>query len=168
MTTAEKIKALREKLGITQAELAERSGLSEISIRKYEKNERNPKFQTLSRIALALNVSISDLLEDFPRDTFALPPGKILLGADDDGKGGILVDPIEFQRVFNGVVQKTCPNPVSALLDEFYKLSPKGQDLAIQQVKLLTRIPEYRIPENPNYPGPQGVCIDDDDQIPKK
>lgn len=144
MTTASKIKSLRRQLGISQAELARRSGLSEISIRKYERSERNPKFETLSKIALALNIPISDLLEDVPDASFPVPPGKILLGADDENNGGMLVDPIEFQRAFNNVVQKTCPNPVSILLEEFYKLSAVGQDLAIKQVKLLTKIPEYQ------------------------
>lgn len=146
MPTANKIKAIREELGITQAELAKLSGLSEISIRKYEKGDRNPKFETLVKIAVALNIPVNNLLEHDPNTSFLITPGMVLIGADDEGNGGILVDPIEFQRVFNGIVQKVCPNRVSNLLEEFYKLSPTGQDLAIKQVKLLTKINEYKQP----------------------
>lgn len=148
MSTANKIKTLREELKITQAELARLSGLSEISIRKYEKGERNPKFETLVKIAVALNVSVNSLLEHETGAPFPITPGMVLLGADDDGNGGMLVDPIEFQKVFNGIVQKVCPNRVSNLIEEFYKLSPNGQDLAIKQVKLLTKIPEYQKKED--------------------
>lgn len=154
MPSANRIKAIREELKITQAELAKLSGLSEISIRKYEKGERNPKFETLVKIAVALNVPVNNLLEHEPGVSFPITPGMVLLGADDEGNGGMLVDPIEFQRVFNGIVQKVCPNRVSNLLEDFYKLSPNGQDLAIKQVNLLTKIKEYRqpTPSSPNHP----------------
>lgn len=134
------IQKIRKERGFTQAELAKKAGISEISVRKYESGERRPKIETLSKIAIALNIPVADLFEGDPRD-FAVPPGKIQLG---DGENAILVDPIEFQKVFNRIVQRSCPNPVSILLEEFYKLSPTGQDMAIKQTKLLTKIPEYQ------------------------
>lgn len=54
----EKIKFLRKSKGITQKQLADKSGVSEISIRKYESGDRNPKYEQLQKIASALEVSM--------------------------------------------------------------------------------------------------------------
>lgn len=61
MNIGESIKYWRTKKGLTQKELAEASKVSEISIRKYESNDRSPKIGTLHQIARALNVTIGDL-----------------------------------------------------------------------------------------------------------
>lgn len=60
----EKIKSIRIQKGLTQKQLAEKSGISEISIRKYESNDRKPKFETIRSIASALDVYISDIVGD--------------------------------------------------------------------------------------------------------
>lgn len=64
MTTAEKIKDLRTRRHLTQRGLAEKAGLSEISIRKYEAGERKPKKEQLQQLATALEVNINALLDD--------------------------------------------------------------------------------------------------------
>ena len=58
MTIGEKIKYFRIRKGITQARLAELSGIHPVSIRKYETNRMIPGVELLSRIAKALNVSL--------------------------------------------------------------------------------------------------------------
>ena len=67
------IQKIRKERGFTQAELAKKAGISEISVRKYESGERRPKIETLSKIAIALNIPVADLFEGDPRD-FAVPP----------------------------------------------------------------------------------------------
>ena len=60
----ERIKALRERRGLTQAQLADRVDLSVIFIRKLEAGERNASFETLERIARELRVTLRvDLVE---------------------------------------------------------------------------------------------------------
>ena len=102
-----RIQAFRKEKGLSQAQLAEKAGISEISIRKYENGERNPKIETLGKIAMALNVPVSDLYDLGPLqpNDFKIPPGKIKVGPEGHE---MFVDPIEFQRAFNGVVQKCC------------------------------------------------------------
>lgn len=56
------IQRVRKEKGFTQAELAEKAGLSEISIRKYENGDRKPKIETLQRIASALDVGLDAFL----------------------------------------------------------------------------------------------------------
>ena len=55
------LRKLRLEKGLTQAELAKKAGVSEISIRKYEDGSRNPKIQTLIKLADALQVSLLEL-----------------------------------------------------------------------------------------------------------
>lgn len=64
MKTNEKIKAFRKKNNLTQKQLAEKSSIAEITIRKYEKGDRVPKLEQLTKIAVALGCSSMDLLDD--------------------------------------------------------------------------------------------------------
>ena len=63
MTTGQRIKAARKKAGLTQKELGERMGQSFQSIAQWENDLRNPKLETLQRIANALEVSIYELID---------------------------------------------------------------------------------------------------------
>ena len=59
---AERLKAARALRGWTQAELAERAGLPPTSIAHFESGSRKPSFDTLRRLAAALDVSTDYLL----------------------------------------------------------------------------------------------------------
>lgn len=57
-----KIKALREALGMTQEELAEKSGISRQTISSLENNQtRSTSTKTLEKIAAALNSTVGNL-----------------------------------------------------------------------------------------------------------
>ncbi|RXM74764.1 helix-turn-helix domain-containing protein [Clostridium tetani] len=62
MKVGENIKKYRKKKGLTQKELAKKINLSEISIRRYEKNINTPTIEVLNQIAEALEVSVSALI----------------------------------------------------------------------------------------------------------
>lgn len=62
MTTGERIKAKRKEKGLSQKELGKLLGVSGSMIGQYENNIRNPKNETLCRIAQALDVSLDDLM----------------------------------------------------------------------------------------------------------
>lgn len=57
-----KIKALRNNSKFTQAELAERLGVTKSSIASYENDSRQPSYEVLIKIARIFNVSIDYLL----------------------------------------------------------------------------------------------------------
>ena len=59
----DKLKDLRKKKGITQAELAEQIFVSRSLIAKYETGAVFPNRETLEKIALYFNVPITDLIE---------------------------------------------------------------------------------------------------------
>jgi transcriptional regulator with XRE-family HTH domain len=57
------LRRLREQAGLTQAQLAERAGLSERAISDIERGEKRPRNDTLSRLATALEREASELPE---------------------------------------------------------------------------------------------------------
>lgn len=58
----DRIKEYRKLKGITQAELAKKTGISLSNISKYESGNRNPKTDYLTKIATALELNINELL----------------------------------------------------------------------------------------------------------
>ena len=58
MDVGKKIKRFRTAFGLSQKELAQKSGLSEPAIRNYELGNRTPSAKQLKKIAGALNISI--------------------------------------------------------------------------------------------------------------
>ena len=62
MTIGEKIKSIRKNIPLTQEELAKKSFMSVMSIRRYENDERSPHMDALERIAIALDVKVSEFL----------------------------------------------------------------------------------------------------------
>lgn len=52
----------RKILGFTQAELAQKSGLSEMSIRRYESGERSPNAAAIRSLSDVFGISISDFM----------------------------------------------------------------------------------------------------------
>jgi len=55
MAVGENIRRIRKARGLTQKELGKLCGIAEPNIRKYELNKANPKYETLKKIADALN-----------------------------------------------------------------------------------------------------------------
>lgn len=69
MTVGEKIKTYRKMRGISQKTLGELAGgINEVTIRKYEAGDRNPKPDQLLKIANALGISIN-IFMDFDIET---------------------------------------------------------------------------------------------------
>lgn len=59
-----KLKEFREKLGLSQSELAIRAGISQPSIGAIEAGKKSPTIRTLEKLAFALGISITELLDD--------------------------------------------------------------------------------------------------------
>ena len=65
MTIGENIKNIRKKANLSQKALAEKLGVSQQMIAQYEKGKRQPKIETIDKIATALGVRIVDITRDF-------------------------------------------------------------------------------------------------------
>ena len=64
MTIGERIYYCRIENKMTQNQLAEKAGMADSAIRKYESGRVTPKFDTLNRIAAALDVPWTTLYPD--------------------------------------------------------------------------------------------------------
>lgn len=116
MTTGQLIKAARKKAGMTQEELGKKIGVSGSSMAQWENDLRNPKLDTLQRIASALGVPVQDLISDWEA-----------------------VDKEEFKRVF--IYGEGIKDRIDAALD---RLNDEGQEKAAERVEELTEIPKYQ------------------------
>lgn len=136
MQMGEIIRQKRKDLGYTQKELADRCGVAEITIRQYETGKRQPKIKILYKIATVLGLDFDQLLggiesfdsaEDFRREW-----KKRIENIDESTDTLTIIHKIDFDG-----------NDVK-ILDSFHKLNHLGKNKAIEQVELLTKIPEYR------------------------
>jgi transcriptional regulator with XRE-family HTH domain len=59
MLTGQKLRMIRAMRGITQAELAERSGVSPTAIAEYEKDKRDLRTDTVRKLCEALGVKVT-------------------------------------------------------------------------------------------------------------
>ena len=67
-TFGNRLRALRKKAGLTQEQLADNTGFSLMTIRRWEWGKRSPSVEEVKALAKALNVSEADLLNDSPPD----------------------------------------------------------------------------------------------------
>ncbi len=121
MTTGERIRAARKNIGLTQKALGDKCQMPDSQIRQYELGMVNPKVETLKRIADALNIPVSELID----------PAVFQLSKD-------VIDLFSGSDTLNLDIKGTKINEL------FFELNDMGQDKAIEQVELLTKIPEYK------------------------
>jgi transcriptional regulator with XRE-family HTH domain len=60
---AENLRRLRLERGLTQEELGARAAIQMADISRYEAGNRDPRITTVQRLAEALDISITELLE---------------------------------------------------------------------------------------------------------
>ena len=56
------LKELRTRRLLTQVQLAEKSGVNQVTIARIERNQVDPRFSTMRRLAKALDVDPTELL----------------------------------------------------------------------------------------------------------
>lgn len=62
-TLAERLRARRESLHLTQEQVAAASGLCASTVQKLEAGRESPRLKTLQRIAATLGVSMDELVD---------------------------------------------------------------------------------------------------------
>ena len=145
MTVGEKIRKTRKQKKMTQNTLARLTGLAAITIRQYEANKYIPKIENLSKIAHALDTSLSGFLE--PDQTISG------YGTTDDvwnsfikTNDGKLYQEIETQ-IINGNFQLN--GEQRRILSLFDALNADGKKEALKRIKELSFIPAY-LPDGNN------------------
>ena len=160
MTTGQRIKAARKQSGLTQAELAVKLGIPYQSISQWERDIRNPKIETLQRIAAALGVrtdtlmgqgSFDEVLERgiiSPSDIaneMVMPIERVLEVINHPES----VSPEIADKVFQVgsllAVDFMQSNPYSVRISvAMEKLNDAGQQEAVKRVEELTEVRKYQ------------------------
>lgn len=132
----ENIKKFRKAKGLTQERLAELSGLSTMSVRRYETNERTPNIKQLRAISATLGVMLSDLTNEDREGG----------GWDIDSQSAAGRRSKETGRTVsleNAAAGRFYSENELILLDEYRKLNEKGQKKAKEYIYDLTEQPKY-------------------------
>ncbi len=66
-----RIRQLRKRANLTQPELAEKIGVHEMTVRRWESGQRSPRIEEIQKLAAVLGVPVTELLSDSPAE---LPP----------------------------------------------------------------------------------------------
>jgi transcriptional regulator with XRE-family HTH domain len=62
----EQLKRVRTLRALTQAEVAERAGVTTATVARIERSEIEPRMTTLRKLAAALEVEPAELVRDYP------------------------------------------------------------------------------------------------------
>lgn len=69
MIFGEKIREIRKKKGLSQRQLGEKMGVKQQTVAQYEKAIEQPKLLTVRKLAEALDVPLSDLINNWEKIT---------------------------------------------------------------------------------------------------
>lgn len=162
MSYGKRIKEARKEAGLTQQELAERLGISSVNISQFENDKRNPKFETLSKIASAIGISIYELidLQEVNSDDYiqlieidekikelniSIPAwraqGHYEIAAEEEKKRSALLK----KRYFiENTLDKESKNAIEKISDIMPVLNDNGKREAVKRIEELSRLSEYR------------------------
>lgn len=126
---SDKIKILREKLGLTQSEIAECLGIDRSTYTYYENGRTIPPWHTLRKIAQVFRVSYSDLLEDENKSIVS-----DVLISQDDSKGLNICDLSKRERkIILSLRTISCENQkfvvesIERIINDFKRDNPKNR-----------------------------------------
>ena len=146
MTVGEKLREARLKRGLTQLELEKLTGINAANIRKYESDRQRPKYETKVKLAQALQIPITDLLDgtiltfDASKLVNAMPRPMVEIKLKE-----LVHRPVDLSELEgNEISEKEV-----ILLEVFERLNDDGQDEAIKRIEELSQIQKYKkdIPE---------------------
>lgn len=165
MAISENIKKYRKKSGHTQKSLAQKCGVATGTMQQYELGKRQPRIEQLEKIATALGVQISMLIDDDFFDAATLPNAdyedelldiKFKSIMEDEKlsheeKERMIQDLFSQMEIMQHMHENHAKIAGKHLLNSYFdSLNFIGQEKAIEQVELLTKIPEYTEPYKDN------------------
>lgn len=137
----------RKKAGLTQKELAEKSGISLSSIKRYEKGEREPTWTIIETLSTTLNINESLLVN--PEDKFEFCFS--LFNTTEEQLKKLLnafpeltcVNGMDFS-LYRKVANIDLPEHIKKTLFYICYLNKKGQEKVCQYAEDLSHIDKYR------------------------
>lgn len=152
MTIGQRIKEARKKAGLTQKELGAKLGIAYQTLAQWENDLRNPKQETIRRIADALNCDFFWLLlgESLSIEERSALSAMIVFNTDNPYIKKAAMHAVyrsEGEHIRQGY---SFSETEIELIRKFGMLNEAGQQKAIERVEELTGIPKYR-KEDPNH-----------------
>lgn len=136
MSLGLKLRQIRKEKKLSQIEVAEKANVAVNSIRLYEANKRQPRMDQLQKIASALEIDVTELLQPLKVTEIDLGDG-LKQRKEIHGEPGNKLTPEKEEAINKGL-----------LLDSFDKLNDKGQQKAVAYVELLAGHPDYKKDKN--------------------
>lgn len=166
MTVGEMIREKRKACGLSMAALGERIGVTAAAISRYELGQRAMSLDTVQSIANALGVHILDLVgigEELDKFQVTITEVRPLPGNPQDATPEKIAETVELMNTsgYRGMYDslsdadkvafwKSVEQPLRAELDDaFNALNDRGQEIAVERVKELGKIREYRLQQHP-------------------
>ena len=107
MDFSERVRSLRERAGLTQAEIAQKLGLTSRAVGAWENGRARPRLDKMSQLAELLNVTVSELMGEPGMDVQGAPTGLVpLLGSTHMGERDDDTYPEDFVRVPQEVIDR--------------------------------------------------------------
>ena len=135
----ENIKFFRKENKLTQKQLADLIGVSYQQISQYECGKRNPKIDTLRKIASALNVPLPYFLPLENEEE----KHEVISSLTKEELSEYLEEQKEFKSFMLEDVISAMQDQEWTLLAAFYKLNSAGKKVAIQRIEELSEIEKY-------------------------
>ena len=146
MSTGEAIKAARRAAGLTQAELAQKLGVTPQTVSQYERGLINPKLETLQKFADALGVDAWNLSDPMFVGQGGAP--QLTAGPNAADETRAYIQQLENDRArLLGMLkleQEREKAIMEQMMDDFQHLNDEGQTKAAERVRELTEIARYR------------------------
>ena len=133
---SDRLKMARIKANMTKADMARKLEMAYSTYDGYETGYREPKFETLQKIASALEIDVTELLQPLKVTEIDLGDG-LKQRKEIHGEPGNKLTPEKEEAINKGL-----------LLDSFDKLNDKGQQKAVAYVELLAGHPDYNKDKN--------------------
>lgn len=165
MNIGDRIKEARKTAGLTQTQLAEKIGVATITIRQYELGKRQPRIEQLRKIASALGLYISDLVDGTKEGWKSLDVSTAFEEVSEKTKVEIEKD-VDIAHTIAAVIEyqnetvsihigedgyEHLRDAMWAFVDivnDYNKLNAVGRNEALKRIRELTFIPEYQRKEN--------------------
>lgn len=122
MTTGERIRKYRKEKHLTQKRLGELAEIAEPTIRRYELGKLNPKYETLLKIASALEIPVA-----------------FLLGHGLTSWNGTY---IEEEPDWEGLAEEAKRQALFKIVTLFNTLNADGQDKAVRAIEKIAANPK--------------------------
>mgnify|MGYP002798721837 FL=1 len=139
MNIGRRIAEERQRAGLTQSALAEKLGLATVTIRQYERGVREPKIDTLRKIAEVISnsgnpIDVTCFIPTHNENPIFYDRVKEKLSPDE-------IDLLDFYD-WSGEDER-----LDLLRDAAEMLTPEGQRIAIKRVREMVELAKYRKPE---------------------